>query len=184
MRDKEGILIDKARELGFSPLKLNVVVMKGINDDEIIDFLGFAFSKGIILRFIEFMKVTPLWKEDYFMPIEEIVKICRMNFRLERLGAPGPGPAVYYKAGERGILGFIKTHENNCMSCTRLRLTSTGELKNCLYETKGFFLREFLRSGFSDEKIKTIIERRIGMKPYSDYKAYKSPQFYMCSIGG
>lgn len=176
--------IDKARELDFYPLKLNMVVMKDVNDDEIIDFVKFSFSKGIILRFIEFMDITPLWRENHFMPIEEVIKICQGQFSLEYLGNLGPGPAVYYRAGQGGILGFIKTHKNNCRVCGRLRLTSTGELKNCLYETDGLLLRESLRDGSSDEEIKDIIERRTETKQYVDYKAFESSQFYMCSIGG
>ncbi|MFC1623988.1 GTP 3',8-cyclase MoaA [Candidatus Omnitrophota bacterium] len=176
--------IGRAKELNFHPLKLNMVVMKGINDDEIVDFIDFAFSKGIILRFIEFMKVTPLWREDYFIPIEEVMKICERRFPIEIMGSPGPGPAVYYKTKEGGLLGFIKTDEKTCRICTRLRLTSTGELKSCLYETNGFLLREFLRNGFSDEKIRSVVERRMRMKQDVGYKSYRSPEAYMCSIGG
>lgn len=176
--------IDKAREVGLQPLKLNMVVMKGINDDEIIDFMEFSFSKGIILRFIEFMDITPMWREEYFMSIEEVMKICQSQSSLGRLGSPGPGPAVYYKTKQGGVLGFISTDEYNCKFCSRLRLTSAGELRRCLYETAGLSLREFLRNSFSDEKIKAVIQGRMNTKLYTDYRTYRSSQFYMCSIGG
>lgn len=68
--------IDHVIDVGFYPLKLNVVVMKNINDDEILDFVEFALKKGLTLRFIEFMKISPLWQNDYFMPIETVKEIC------------------------------------------------------------------------------------------------------------
>lgn len=176
--------IDKARQLGFYPLKLNMVVMKGINDDEIIDFAEFAFSKNLTLRFIEFMRVTPLWEERYFIPIEEVLEVCKNNFALKRLGNIGPGPAVYYSAENGSILGFIKTDEDNCRICSRLRLTSTGELKSCLYETRGLLLRGLLRNGYHDEEIRKVIKEIVHIKQNTECRAYESTQLYMCSIGG
>ncbi len=176
--------IEKAKEAGISPLKLNTVVMKGINDDEIIDFIDFAITRGLILRFIEFMPVTQLWKEDRVVSIEGIKEICRRKFRLERIGTFGPGPAQYYRVEKRGILGFIATDINNCIRCRRLRLTSTGELKICLYEDEGFPLREFLRNGFSDEEIRDKIKGRIETKRYTDYRDRRFLETYMYSIGG
>ncbi len=73
--------------------------MKGVNDDEIIDFVYFAKSQGLILRFIEFMKITPLWSEEYFLPIEQVMTICERQFMLERIEPIGSGPAEYYKVG-------------------------------------------------------------------------------------
>lgn len=175
--------IDKAIALGFSPLKLNTVAMKGINDDEIIDFVNFSLSRGLVLRFIEFMKVTPLWREDYFIPIEEVKGICSMEFDLEKIEYPGNGPAQYYKAGS-GIIGFIKTEEFNCRQCNRLRLTSTGELKLCLYETDGFSLRDFLRNGSCEQEIKESIEFNLGIKEKIDYRNWESCRVYMSDVGG
>ena len=85
--------IEKAREIGFEPIKLNVVVMRNINDDEIKDFIEFSLSRGLILRFIEFMEITPMWEVDYFMPIEEIKEKCQVRFELKRIDYSGPGPA-------------------------------------------------------------------------------------------
>jgi cyclic pyranopterin phosphate synthase len=176
--------IDKAKSIGFYPLKLNMVVMKGINEDEIIDFVNFSLSKGLILRFIEFMRVTPLWREDYFIPIEEVKRICERKFRLDKIENSGPGPAIYYRSREGGILGFIKTSENNCRHCSRLRLSSTGQLKVCLYETGGFGLRYLLRTTTSDWEIRDSIKQRINMKFNVDYRNYESSQLYMCNVGG
>lgn len=187
----EGVLkgIEQAKRAGFFSLKLNTVVMRGINDDEIVDFVGFALSKGLILRFIEFMNVTPLWREDYFIPIEEVKKICAREFRLEKIDENfGFGPAQYYKVEKRGFLGFIKTDENNCRHCNRLRLTSTGELKLCLYQSKGVSLRDLLRSKEDDKCIKDTIKNLFCLKEGIDYKRWQrqkeKPQIYMCSVGG
>ncbi|MFH1783415.1 MAG: GTP 3',8-cyclase MoaA [bacterium] len=177
--------IDKAKEAGFYPLKLNMVIMKGINEDEIINFVNFAASKGLVLRFIEFMKVTPLWREDYFISIEEVKEICQRNFTLTKMKGSGSGPAVYYRTAQGATLGFIKTDENNCRVCSRLRLTSTGELKNCVYEKHGLSLRELLREGNSDQNIEDVIKKRIGIKQdHNHYFNCESPALYMSAIGG
>lgn len=176
--------IDKAKEMNLHPLKLNMVVMRGINDDEIIDFVEFARFKGLILRFIEFMKVTPLWKEGYFIPIEEVKDICAKRYRLKKTGITGSGPAEYYRVEDNVIIGFIKTDENICRNCTRLRLTSTGELKICLYETGGLRLKNLLRMGVCDEEIRDIIKSRIGIKDNTNFKNFESPKEYMYNIGG
>lgn len=175
--------IRRAEKLRFYPLKLNMVVMRGINDDEIIDFLDFAIFNNLNLRFIEFMKVTPLWREDYFLPIEEVREICRRKFSLEKVQIQGPSPVEYYKIGEAKI-GFIKTNKDNCRRCNRLRLTSTGELKICLYENEGLLLRYFLRKGFSKTKIENIIEAKMRIKKSVNYTNWTTPKDYMCSVGG
>lgn len=175
--------IKKAKELGFSPIKINTVVMRGVNDDEVTDFLSFSLKEGLTLRFIEFMKVTPLWNEDFFMPIEEVKDIVRSGFGLEETEYPGCGPAQYYKAGG-GIVGFIKTDENNCQRCNRLRITSTGELKLCLYETGSFSLNELLRNGTSDDKIRDIISAKLRLKEGVDYRRWECGKVYMSALGG
>lgn len=176
--------IGAAKEQGFSPIKLNTVVMKGINDGEIIDFVDFAISKGLFLRFIEFMKVTPLWREDYYISAEEIRNVCKRKFGMKRLDITDSSPAEYYEIDRGGILGFIKTNEDYCKKCTRLRLASTGELRICLYENKGVSLKELLRSSHSDEEIKDVIASKTWTKQYADYNDYEFSRLYMCNIGG
>lgn len=175
--------IEMAKRAGFSPLKLNVVVMEGINDDEVLDFVNFSLSKSLIIRFIEFMKITPLWREEYFTPIEEVKSICERNFAMERAGYQGPGPAEYYKI-DGGIVGFIKTDEKNCRCCNRLRLTAAGELKMCLYETGSISLKESLRGGMADEEIRDIIATSMDIKEFVRYKDWNSQTAYMSTIGG
>ena len=175
--------IDKVIALGM-PLKLNAVVMRGVNDDEITDFVDFALSKKVTLRFIEFMKATPMWREEYFLPIEEVKSICEKKFTLSYLGKMGRGPATYYQIEGNNIIGFIKTEEANCISCNRLRLTSTGELKACLYESRGICLRNLLRNGASDWEIKDVIKEKAAAKQSIDYRSYESSKLYMYEIGG
>lgn len=176
--------IDRARKAGFYPLKLNVVAMKGVNDDEILEFVKFAFSEGLILRFIEFMNITPLWNHEHFISIEEVKKVCESKYRLTKIQDYGPGPATYYRIEKKGILGFINTSESNCRRCNRLRLTSTGELKICLYETGGLRLRRLLRKRTADEDIKDIIKARLVLKNNVNHTDGETPRLYMCKIGG
>lgn len=176
--------IDKAKQTAFDVLKLNVVVMKGINDDEVHDFVEFAMSKNLIIRFIEFMDITPLWRKDLFVPIEKIKEACQKKFRLEYLNNPGPSPAQHYKVNGMPILGFIKTDQNNCNKCSRLRLTSVGSLKICLYENDGFSLKALLREGASDSKILNTVKNRIGLKKEVNYTDWEPTKMYMCSLGG
>ncbi len=176
--------IDAAKKAGFHPRKLNVVVMKGINHDEITDFIDFALRNDMVLRFIEFMKVTPLWDERYFVPIDEVKRICERRYSLRRIGTADTSPATYYQTQAGGIVGFISTNENNCLNCSRLRLTSSGELKICLYETRGIDLKQFLRNGFSDEDIRDKIKVATEGKTAVTYKNFDTQKVYMCDVGG
>ena len=161
-----------------------MVVMKGVNDGEIEDFMDFAFSKGAVPRFIEFMNVTPLWRKEYHFPIEEVVRICERRFSMTRAQVQGSGPADYYRIADAGFLGFINTSEYNCGRCGRLRLTSTGELKICLYETQGLCLRSLLRQGSSDEEIKDTVRARMESKQYMRYQDRVTPHICMSHVGG
>lgn len=175
--------VNRTKDLGFDPIKLNMVVIRGVNDDEIIDFVNFALDKGLILRFIEFMDVTPLWKDSLYVPIEEIKDVCSAEFGLQRAEYKSWGPADYYRA-KNGIIGFIKTGDENCRGCSRLRLTSTGELKLCLYQPRGMSLRDLLRKGVDDNYLRDIIKGLIILKGGVDYTRWKKQGIYMCSVGG
>ena len=176
--------IDKAIQVGFKRLKLNMVVMKGVNDNEVADFVDFALEKNITLRFIEFMQVTPLWNESLFVPVEEIKRSCSKRHRLEYMENPGPSPAEYYKIQGKPMVGFIKTDQKNCKKCSRLRVTSTGQFKICLYETPGMSLRELLRDGTANEEIIDMLHSKIHSKDKVDYSWWKPNNVYMSSVGG
>lgn len=176
--------IEAAQRSGFYPLKLNVVIMKGVNDDEIGDFISFARSRNLILRFIEFMKITPLWNKDFFMPIEEIKNIAGSVHKLTELGAVHGSAASYCRTEKDNIIGFINTNEANCARCSRLRLSATGELKICLYEKEGIQLKHLLRGSASDWEIMEIIKERLSVKCEVNYRNYESSKLYMSKIGG
>lgn len=176
--------IEKAISVGFKPIKLNMVVMKGINDDEINSFADFALDRGLILRFIEFMQITPLWRSDYFMPIEAVLQIVEKRFGLKKIEVNGCGPARYYAVDGRGLLGFIKTDEENCRRCGRLRLTCTGELKICLFEQSSLSLKSLLRDGREEEELRSIIKSRLKIKENVSWKNWEFNQAFMNQIGG
>jgi cyclic pyranopterin phosphate synthase len=177
----EGIRI--LQKLNFYPIKLNMVVRKGINDDEIIDFVHFAKENGFILRFIEFMNVTPLWDRHYFIPIEDVKYTCQKVFPLEKINYISGGPAEYY-CFKKSIIGFIKTSEENCKHCSRLRLTSTGDLKLCLYQPRGIPLRGLLRKNMNNSQLRERIKKLIFIKGNVNYTHWEKSKVYMCSVGG
>lgn len=178
-----------AKEMGFNPIKINTVLMRGVNDDEIIDFIKFASNNNLIQRFIEFMEISPLWHKNYYLPVEEAKKICSSYIKFEELNSKsviGNGPAQYYLTSEGKIIGFIATKVSNCMQCSRLRLSADGQLRLCLYQESGLSLLTLLRCGISDDEIRSIILKKLSLKTELDYRRFKSSKhhIYMCSLGG
>ncbi|MFH1996683.1 MAG: GTP 3',8-cyclase MoaA [Candidatus Omnitrophota bacterium] len=178
--------IRSAKEAGFDPIKLNVVVIKGVNDNEILDFVEFAGSEKLVLRFIEFMNITPLWSESRALPVEAVRAICEEKFLLKKIEPPhrGSGPAEYFSIDGGGVVGFINTKEDNCRKCSRLRLTSTGRMKVCLYENKGLDLKKLLRIRLADDEISSIIASKMCVKKNTDFTKFEPARHYMCDIGG
>lgn len=175
--------IEMAKALGFNTVKINMVVIKGVNDDEIGNFVIFALENNLTLRFIEFMKVTPLWDDKLFMPIENVREICQRMFDFKRTEHRSLGPAQYYEY-KGNLLGFIKTSHENCQVCSRLRLTATGELKSCLYQANAISLRNFLRNGASNDQLKSLINDAVALKSGVNYSSWDRPKVYMYSVGG
>ena len=163
----EGIA--KAREAGLEPVKINMVVMKGINDDEIVDFARKTVSDGWNVRFIELMPFTGKGTDDpRFISAYDIKKRLDAIGKLDRAAMPvGNGPAKYYRfPGASGTVGFITpVTEHFCVSCNRLRLTSDGKLMPCLMSEKEIDLKQSLRSGAGLEELKKIIEFAVASKP-------------------
>jgi cyclic pyranopterin phosphate synthase len=151
-----------AKKAGLAPIKLNAVVIRGTNDDEIIDLVEFARNNGFEMRFIEYMDVgnANTWSLEKTVTKREILDIIRSRFPLRELGrANGSAPAVDYEfldgAGEIGIIGSIT--EPFCSSCTRVRVTADGKLVTCLFAESGFDLKALIRSGASDSDIQAQI---------------------------
>ena len=163
--------IEQVLALGFSPVKLNMVVMRGINDDELVDFARLSLQKNLQARFIEFMPIGSLsrWRKDTFMSSDEIKE------RISSLGELLPldrnnadGPARTFKIGEDapGTLGFISPMSHHfCKTCNRLRLTSDGKLRPCLLSDKEVDLRKVVRGGGTDDDIRLAIRSAIQIKP-------------------
>ncbi len=160
--------IESARRLGLNPVKINMVVLRGINDDEIVDFARKTISDGWHVRFIEFMPFGALKDE-----VGEMVSADEIRKRIAVLGSLKPdtgnggnGPARYYRFEKaEGTIGFISPMtEHFCHSCNRLRLTSDGHLRPCLLDDDEIDLKTALRSGVGLEELKELIRRAVSLK--------------------
>ncbi len=163
--------IEKARAAGFSPVKLNMVVMRGINDDELLDFARMSRETELQIRFIEFMPIgaSSRWDKNTYMTTDEIKeRISAMGELLPVAGGRADGPASVFRLGEdaRGKLGFISPISHHfCDKCNRLRLTSEGMLRSCLLHDEETDLRSVLRRGGSDAEIRETLLTAIRNKP-------------------
>jgi cyclic pyranopterin phosphate synthase len=157
-----------AEAAGIAPIKLNVVVMRGINDDEITDFARLTLNHPWHVRFIELMPVGGMREltAEHIVPSEEVLQRASMLGALEPGGGPprGNGPAAYYHfAGAPGSIGVITpmTH-TYCGSCNRVRLTADGRLRTCLFGDHEVDLRTPLRA---DEPLESYFRRALAEKP-------------------
>ncbi len=163
--------IKRAEELGLSPVKINTVVMRGINDDEVEDIARLTLRKPYHVRFIELMP-TEGWifgdHESLFVPMEEIVKRVKRigDLHLEhKIESFGPARLCSLTGGV-GKVGFISPVSRHfCGSCNRLRLTADGKLRNCLFSEKEIDIKGPLRTGASIEALTKIFSRAAQMKP-------------------
>jgi cyclic pyranopterin phosphate synthase len=166
----DGLLA--AKQLGFK-IKLNVVAMKGVNDDEIVDFGRMALEQPFKVRFIEFMPVgdKSSWNKDQFIKAEDIkARIAKVGTLTPFENPHGEGPARMYDIeapdGSKGAVGFISPISHHfCDQCNRLRLTSEGRLRACLLHDKETDLKILIRGGASDQEIMENIRQTILQKP-------------------
>ena len=160
--------IKAASDSGLTPVKINMVVLRGINDDEIVDFAKKTISDGWHVRYIEFMPLGTLKSQvGDMVSAEEIRDRIKVLGRLEAdKGEGGNGPARYYRfIGAEGTLGFISAMtEHFCNSCNRLRLTSDGHLRPCLMDDDEVDLKTALRSGVGKEELKALICSAVSLK--------------------
>ncbi len=161
--------IAAAKAAGLEPVKINMVVMSGINDDELLDFAARTIKEGWHVRFIELM---PLSEGE--ATSSKLVSVADMRQRLARLGnlepvkvVAGNGPARYFRLPDAsGTIGFITpVSEHFCFQCNRLRLTADGKLRPCLLSKEETDLRQPLRDGKSAEEIKGLIKEAASNKP-------------------
>lgn len=185
--------IQEAEKLGFAPIKINFVAIRGVNDDEIEDFGRLTLEKPYHVRFIEHMPIggNSNWNSEKFLPILEIYN------RLQNIAPLVPierrnnldGPAQRYRfEGARGEVGLIGALSNHfCSACNRLRLTAEGHLRKCLFSEDEIDILTGLRQGKGDEDILALIEKAIREKPEKHNlkdQGVRSCTRPMSSIGG
>jgi cyclic pyranopterin phosphate synthase len=158
--------IEAARKAGFDPVKINTVIMRGINDDEILDFASMTYEDGWHIRFIELM---PFKGVADFVPSIELRQHISLLGKLEPCASvTGNGPAMYYRlAGAKGTIGFISplTEPSFCSRCNRMRLTPDGKLRPCLLGEDEIDLKMPLRNNASIEELKRLILKAVASKP-------------------
>ncbi|MFC2032039.1 GTP 3',8-cyclase MoaA [Chloroflexota bacterium] len=182
--------IEAVRVVGLNPVKINMVVMSGINGDEILDFATKTIDEGWHVRFIEFMPVTG---EDspapQFLAASEVIKRVETLGKLEScLPSVGNGPAKYFRLPDaEGSVGFITpVSEHFCFHCNRLRLTADGKLRPCLLARKEIDLKQTLRGGMSLDELQKLIKEAADNKPLHHHLAegYVPPDRPFCQVGG
>ena len=164
--------IKKADSIGFSPIKINVVTMKGFNDDEILDFAKLTMKKPYQIRFIEYMPIGDAASENGFdylsndvvmERIRSLVPIEPVNGHTEKTDGPA---RIYKMRGAVGEIGLISAMSHEfCESCNRLRLTADGHLRACLLSDDELDLKTPLREGCSDSELEDLIKEAIRNKP-------------------
>ncbi|MFC2017489.1 GTP 3',8-cyclase MoaA [Chloroflexota bacterium] len=182
--------IKTAHGAGLQPVKINMVVLRGVNDDETIDFARMSTSQGWHVRFIEFMPFgTPKAKALGTVPTQKIRE------RIQSLGKLEPytsevanGPAKYYRLpGAKGTIGFISpVTEHFCDTCNRLRLTSDGQLRPCLLDDDEVNLKERLRNRANTDELKHLIQQAVAIKREQHHlsEGLAPERRPMCQIGG
>jgi cyclic pyranopterin phosphate synthase len=184
--------IQAAREAGLWPIKLNMVVMKDRNDDEVVEFAKLARSEGYEVRFIEFMPLDGdnIWTNEQVVPSLRIQEQIEDLFPLVPVKDTRPGPATRFKFadGAQGGVGFISSvSQAFCTTCNRIRLTAEGGLRTCLFSLHETPLRDLMRSGVSDDHLGQVIEGAVWRKEEGhliNQPGFIKPGKSMSQIGG
>ena len=160
--------IAEAQLAGFSPMKVNAVVERGANDDEILDLVRYGRDNNVEVRFIEFMPLdaTNEWERNKVVSQDEIVATIAAEFPLELMPSRGAAPADRWRFLDgKGTVGVIPsvTHPF-CGDCDRVRLTSDGQFRTCLFATDESDIRTLLRNGGTDAEIAELIQIAVGAK--------------------
>lgn len=157
--------LEAAREAGLTPIKVNCVVIRGTNDDEIADFARWAAAHDYLVRFIEYMPLDAdgRWSEgDVFTAEEMLDALGAAGWKPKREGDAEPDPAARYSLGDGGEVGIIPSVSAPfCASCNRVRITAEGALRTCLFALEETDLRDPLRSGASDDEIDALIREAV-----------------------
>jgi GTP 3',8-cyclase len=184
--------IEEAEKVGLNPIKINIVAMKGMNDDEILDFARLTYKKPYHVRFIEIMPVGDKnpWSDERFLSVENILR------RIECIGPLRPvnsksldGPSSRYTLeGAKGEIGFIGALSNHfCKNCNRLRMTADGNLRGCLFSDHETKIKTPIRQGLGDSHLVDLIKNTIINKPINHGLNVNNPRKCarsMNSMGG
>jgi GTP 3',8-cyclase len=184
--------IDAAIAAGFDQIKLNTVLMRGRNDDQLVSLIEFAAARNLILRFIEMMPVstTEVLSDENFLPIAEAKRTIEKRFGnlIAETSFRTNGPATYYQIpGREQRIGFIgaMTNLHFCESCNKLRLTCDGKLRPCLGSYLEFDIMKPLRAGASDDELRRFFIDVVDRKPEQhDFRNNYQPDRKMIAIGG
>jgi cyclic pyranopterin phosphate synthase len=189
--------LDAARDAGLAPVKVNTVLMRGVNEAEALDLLDYCLAHGLQLRFIEQMPLDPQhgWDREVMVTAAEIVEILSTRYTLTPLQDRGSDPAELFRVdggpevgGRTGVVGVIASVTKPfCAACDRVRLTADGQLRNCLFATEESDLRTPLRAGADDGVLAGRIRAAIARKRAGhgiDDPAFLQPDRPMSAIGG
>jgi cyclic pyranopterin phosphate synthase len=180
------------RHPSISPIKVNVVAMRGINDDEILSFAKLAMNKPYVIRFIEFMPLDAeeRWQPDKVLTGRDVFERINAYSRLVPIDtSTNDSPDTKYRFEDgSGEIGFINSvSEPFCSSCDRIRLTADGHFRNCLFALEETDLKGPLRAGASDEELAALIRKCVGQKwagHLINRKDFQRPSRSMSQIGG
>lgn len=196
----DGLFV--AKRCGLEPIKLNAVVVRGVNDKEILDLVEFSRVYGFAIRFIEYMDAGNAndWKSEKLVPKREILQIVHERFPLREIGREHAStPAVGYQfvdgCGDIGVIASVT--EPFCATCTRARLTADGKFVTCLFSERGHDLKALLRQGATDDEILALIrsiwsgradryseERYAALNSEQGYQARSRTKIEMIRLGG
>ena len=185
--------INLARAAGFDPIKINAVVMRGFNDDELADFAGFAREHAVDYRLIEYMPLdsSRAWSRDGVVSADEMIEAITARHDLVPLDRDDPASTSLsfgFADGSPGRIGIIASVTRPfCGACSRMRITADGKLRPCLFSHEEWDLRPLLRGGADDEDIAGFIADSMWTKQAGHgigSRGFASPQRTMSAIGG
>ena len=191
-----------ARRCRLEPIKINTVVVRGVNDGDILDLVEFSRINGFAIRFIEYMDAGNAnnWKSEKLVSKQEILQTIHARFPLREAGrehesAPAVGYRFFDECGDVGVIASVT--EPFCSTCIRVRLTADGKLVTCLFSERGHDVKTLLRGGASDEEILEFIrsiwsrradryseERLAAMNSEQGYQACDRTKIEMIKLGG
>jgi cyclic pyranopterin phosphate synthase len=181
-----------AREAGFRPIKINVVLMRGFNDDEAVPLARWGREQGFEVRFIEWMPLDygRSWQRDRLVPAAEILDRIHAEFPIEpaRVTDPGAPAALHRYLDGAGVVGVIASVTRPfCGHCDRIRLTADGQIRTCLFSHREYDVRRALRAGEDDEEIARLLRAAVWRKEPGhliNSPRFRQPERGMSAIGG